>query len=201
MANELAYNAEKHEYSIDGKRIPGYSEVAKAMGITNYSGIPDYIMESARNFGTAGHYATRLWDEGRLDVNSLSLPLIPCLEAYKQMLLAYNVVIIKEYIENPICSFRYRFGTTPDRICLIEGEMSILELKFVSSLQPGIALQTAAQKLAAEEYYRIKIKNRYALQIAMDGKLRPLKPYKDKSDEGVWLNYLSAFNWKERNLK
>ena len=197
---KLTFDEANHAYKIDGAKIPSYSRISRSMGIVDYSDTPECFLESARRFGQSGHYATRLWDNKTIDIETLSAPLIPCLDAYKQFLLDYDVEIIPAYIETPICSFRYRYGVTPDRIYLVKGELSIVELKFVETMKPGTSIQTAAQKLAAEEYYKIKIKARYGLQITLDGKYK-LYPYKEKSDENVWLCFLGAFNWKDKNGK
>lgn len=197
MVNRLTFDEVEHIYRLNGVKIPGYSEISKITGIVDYGTTPEYFLEPARKFGTAGHYATRLWDKGILEETSLSAPLIPCLNEYKQFLQDYKVEILQEYIETPVCSFRYRYGTTPDRICLIKGGLSVLELKFVESMQPGTAIQTAAQKIAAEEYYKIKIKARYGLQIPLVGKCKP-HIYKDKGDENSWLCFLGAYNWRQK---
>jgi hypothetical protein len=197
--SKLIFKEDTHEYFLDGVKIPGFSEISKAMGISNYSGIPESVLEAARQFGVAAHYMTKLWDLADLDVKSMDAPLNPCLEAYKYFLKTYKVEIIKEYIENPICSYLYRYGVIPDRICLINGELSVLELKFVSKLVPAVALQTAAQKRAAEEFYKIKIKRRYALQITLEGENKKPVEYKDKGDDNAWLCFLGGYNWLRRN--
>ena len=196
---KFIFKEDTHEYFLDSVKIPGFSEIAKAMGIYDFSGVPETILEAARVFGDAAHYAARLWDLKDLDESTLDESLKPCLEVYKYFLTISHVEIIREYIENPICSYLYRYGITPDRICLINGELSVLELKFVSKLLPGVALQTAAQKRAAEEFYKIKIKKRYVLQITSSGKSYPPIEYKNKGDDNAWLCFLGAYNWLRRN--
>lgn len=197
---KLTFDEINHTYRLDGVIIPGYSQIAKSMGITDYGNVPDYFLEPARKFGQAGHYATRLWDNQTLNEVTLSEPLIPCLEEYKKFLQDNKVEIISDYIEKPICSVRYRYGITPDRICLIKGELSVFELKFVETMAPGAALQTAAQKMAAEEFYHIKIKKRYGVQISLKEQYK-LYPYTNKGDEQTWLCFLGAYNWKEKYAK
>ncbi len=196
----LTFDEVNHQYFLDGIKIPGYSEIATTMGIVDYSGVPGYNLEAARKFGTAGHYALQLLDENRLDESTLSSPLIPCVSEYKSFLSDFKVEIIPEYIERPVCSVRYRFACTPDRICLVKGELSVVDFKFVEAIQPAVELQTAAQKIAVEEFCKIKIKRRYALQIPMRGKCKP-HPFKDKADEQAWLCFLGAYNWRIRHGK
>jgi hypothetical protein len=136
-------------------------------------------------------------DKGTLDRGTLSNPLIPLLEGYEKFKKDFEVEIIPEYIENPICSFVYRFGVTPDRICLVKKELSVVELKTNTIMLASVKLQTAAQKKAAEEFYKIKIKNRYGIQFPLEGDYVPYQ-YKDKSDEYSWLSFLGAYNWLKR---
>jgi len=197
--DRLIFKDDTHEYFLDGVKIPGFSEIAKAMGVYDFSSVPETILENARVFGDAAHYAARLWDLKDLDEATIDEPLKPCLEAYKYFLTTYHVKIIPEYVENPICSYLYRYGVTPDRICVINDELSVLELKFVSKIMPAVCLQTAAQKRAAEEFYKIKIKRRYALQITRKGEFKPPVECKDKGDDNAWFCFLGAYNWLRRN--
>jgi len=193
MKNNLVFEPASHSYYLDGVIIPGYSEIAKAMGIVSYFG----DNTNAMNFGSAFHLATKFLDKGTLDRDNLDTPLVSLLEGYEQFKQDYLVEILQEYMENPICSFTYRFGVTPDRIALVRGELSIIEFKTNTEMPPSVKLQTAAQKLAAEEYYKIKIKKRYGIQFPLTGSYKPF-PYKDKSDEYAWLNFLGAYNWLKR---
>jgi len=197
---KLTFNPIEHTYRIDGVLIPGFSQVAKAMGINDFSGVPVNILEAARSFGDNLHYTTKLFDEKNLEESSLSQPLIPCLDQYKQFLKDNAVKIIRKYIEKPICSFRYRYGITPDRICLIGGEFAVLEIKTTTVIPKSVKLQTAAQVLAIEEYYGIRIKKRYGLQIPVEGKYK-LFAYTDDNDKSSWLCFLGAYNWLKENKK
>ena len=193
---KLTFNPIEHIYRLDGVVIPGFSEIAKAMGISDYSGASIEILEAARNFGKQMHLATKLWDEKNLGL--LPKPLIPWMETYKKFLKNYSVKIIQKYIEKPICSYRYRFGVTPDRICLVSGELSVLEIKTTTVMPNSVKLQTAAQTLAAEEYYGIRIRKRYGLKLS-PGDYK-VYPYKDEMDKQVFIAFLSAYNWLKKNV-
>ena len=194
--SRLIFNPITHIYRLDGVVIPGYSEISKAMGISDFSKVNPELLELARNFGEQLHVATKLWDLKKL--GTLPEPLEPCLEEYKSFLKDYAVKIIPKYVEKPICSYRYRYGVTPDRVVTIGGEYAILEIKTTTAMSNSVKLQTAAQALAAEEYYGIRIKKRYGLQILPD-KPYKLYPYKQESDKGSWLCFLGASNWLRGN--
>ena len=81
---------------------------------------------------------------------------------------------------------------------IFKGELSILEFKFVEVMSPGTAIQLAAQKLAANEYYGIKIIRRYALQLKLNGGFN-IEIYKDNSNENTFLCFLGGYNWLKKN--
>lgn len=196
----FTFDPETHIYRLDGSVIPGFSQVAEVMGITDYSGVREDYLELARVFGDALHYAAKLLDEEILDENTLSAPLISCLDQYRKFLKDYSVKILKRYIERPIYSYRYRYGITPDRICTINDKLSVLEIKTTTALPPGVKLQTAAQKIAAEEYFGLRIKKRFCVLLPLEGNYKPYV-FTNDNDYNSWLCFLGAYNWRKGNLK
>jgi hypothetical protein len=80
----------------------------------------------------------------------------------------------------------------------IKGVLTVIELKTVSSMNPTTALQTEAQRIAIEETYNIKIKQRWGLQL-IPGALPKLEPYIVLTDFTVWLSAVNFWHYKERN--
>lgn len=198
MKNRLVFKADTHEYFFDGVWIPGYSEIAQKMGISDFSMVPENILQRAQNFGTAFHLTVKLLDGDTLDESSVSPELFSLIDAYNKFKQEYFVNIKLEYIEKPVCSFIYRYGCTPDRICYVNGDLSIVEFKTSSTMPKSCALQTAAQEIAAEGFYGIHIKKRYGVHFSLDGKYKVYQ-YKDKADKQAWFAFLSAYNWLQKN--
>ncbi len=194
MALNLSFDPKKHIYRLDGVQIPSFSEIATAMGITQYYGDNQIAMD----FGTKFHLATKFLDKGTLNRKTINAPLIPLLEGYEKFKRDYGVKVIPEYIEIPICSYKYRFGVTPDRIYMVKDELSVVEFKTNTVMPVSATLQTAFQQIAAEEYYGIKIKCRYGVQFPLEGGYK-IFPYTNKMDLQTALCFLSSFNWLKKN--
>jgi len=188
------FDAEKHLYFIDGVNVPSFSEIAEANGLFNYSAVSEEVMQASGQFGSAAHKACQLWDLEQLDEESLSEPLIPYLDGWKKFRSEFGVVIYPQWIETPMFSLKYRFGTTPDRIVSIGNKMTVLEIKTTTTIQKAIAVQTAAQKLAFEENYG-SIKQRLAVQLVGDGKYK-IHEYKKLSDEAVFKSAVNVYYFK-----
>ena len=192
--NDFSFNKETHIYRLNNKIIPSVTQVLQAEGITDYS----YADESDREWGQAGHKITELWDRGVLDKRTVSKPLIPCLEAWKKFLSDFKVKVILDWIERPICSHRYRYGVTPDRLCLIDGIYTLVELKFASGIQKGTRIQLAAQKIAVTEYLKTQRIRRWALQITKEGKGIP-HFFNNKADESIWISAINLWRFRDEN--
>jgi len=196
--NKLTFNAEKHEYSIDGVVIPGYSRIAKDMGLVDYSNVSPADLEYKGQVGSAVHKAIFLHNEDTLDMDSLAEPVTGYFNSWLMFVELYKPTILIQYSENPICSFKWRYGVTPDIVAEIKGILTVLELKCVSAMNAVTALQTSAQKIALEETYNIKIKQRWGLQLKPDC-MPELKCYEKLSDTTAWLSNVNAWYWKKEN--
>lgn len=183
------FDKKNHIYRLDNQIIPSVTQILQAEGITDYS----YADESDRDFGQAGHKVTELWDKGILDIKTVSEPLIPCLENWKKFLKDFDVTIFPDVIEKPIYSLRYLFGTTPDRVGLVNDKVTVIELKFSRAIQRSTGIQLAAQAIAVTEHYRYgKVKQRMAVPL-LDGKPQF---FNDRQDETIFISALNLWRWK-----
>lgn len=197
--NKLTYNADKHEYSLDGVIIPGYSRVVKDLGLVDYSKCNQENLDYKQAVGTAVHKAIFLHNTDELDMDSLAEPVTGYFKSWLLFVDMYKAKVLTEFSESPICSFKWRYGVTPDIVIENKAGLIDLELKCVSQIQPTTALQTAAQKIALEETYNLKITQRWALQLIPDC-MPKLSVYEKISDATVWLSALNLWRWKKENL-
>ena len=110
----------------------------------------------------------------------------------------YQPKILTEYSENPICSFKWRYGVTPDIVAEQKEGLTVLELKCVTQMNPVTALQTTAQRLALEETYNIKIKQRWGLQLIPNA-MPKLAVYAKLSDYPAWVSTVNLWYWRKEN--
>jgi hypothetical protein len=192
----LTYDDAAHAYYLDGQRIPGVTGIIRQQLSPLHNGQSD-LMQRAANFGKAVHLATELWDKGTLDMATLDPELVPYLEGWRQFRTEHPGEILAN--EQPICSYKYRFGGTMDRIICAPVGPCLYDIKTGTTLDAGTGPQTAGYSLAAWEYLGIKIKNRWCIQLTADGyKLHQLK---DPADLPAFLSALNCFNWRNAHGK
>ena len=195
--NELKFDNEKHIYKLDGVIIPGYSQIAKDLGLTDYSHVNKSDLDWKAQVGKAVHTAIFLHNTDELDMDSLDETVSSYFKSWLMFKELYQPKILTQYSEKPICSFKWRYGVTPDIIAEIKELLTILEIKTVTSMNPVTALQTEFQKVAVEEYHKIKIKQRWGLQL-IPNSMPKLEPYTNLSDTTACLSLVNVWHLKER---
>lgn len=175
------------------------TEILKGAGLVDFSSVNETVLEAASNFGIAVHKATELWDKGTLDINSLSEPLIPYLEAWKKFRKDYNIDYKPEEIERKLYSKKWDFEGTPDRDPKeIKGEFVLPDIKSSTTMLPSVAIQTAAYQALYEENFDYKIKQRWGIQLLPDGTYK-IHIYKNLSDNTIFFSALNVYRWKKEN--
>ena len=193
----LEFDSINHIYKLDGVIIPGYSQIAKDLGLIDYSKVPLRNLEWKANVGKAVHTAI-FWDNtNELNMDSLDEVVSSYFKSWLIFKELYQPKILTEYSEKPICSVKWHYGVTPDIVVEVKGGLTIVEVKTVSSMNPITAIQTEAQKVAIEENYKLKIKQRWGLQLIPDT-MPKLEPYTKLSDHSEWLSAVNVWHLKER---
>ncbi len=187
---KFRFDKEKHLYFLDEIEIPSVTQILHAEGLTDYT----YCDNSDKAFGTAGHKVTELWDKGKLDIKTIAKSLIPCLEVWKKFLKDFDITIFPGAIEKPIYSSRYLFGTTPDRVGLVNNKVTVIEIKFTKTIQRSTGIQLAAQAIASTENYG-KVRQRIAVPLLSGTP----QFFNDRQDETIFLSALNLWRYKNGN--
>lgn len=192
---------DQHIYRLDGVIIPGCSEILKDARLSDYSRVRPEVMEAASLFGQAVHAACELFDKGVLDETSLSFPLIPYLDGWKNFRNNYQPVIVPDWIERATGSVKWRFGCKPDRVLLFRDKVCVVEIKSTAAIMPSVAIQLAAQKIAVEENYK-KVHRRIAVQLTGedDGCGYQFHEFKKPTDEETFICARKLYQWRKENL-
>jgi len=190
-----------HIYRLDGNIVPGYSQIIKELALSDYSHVPQAIMDAASLFGDAAHKACELDDLGTLDMDTLSAPLLPYLQGWANFKEDYKAIVIPEWVERVSGSVRWRFGCKPDRVLDFPKGLGVTEIKTTTTIMPSVALQTAAHKIVFEEETKKKIVLRYAVQLAPEApRGYRIKEFKNKTDEETFICARKLYAWKKENL-
>ena len=195
MASKLIFDEEKHVYSLEGRYLPGVSSILKKAGLVDLSGIPEEVLERARNFGIAVHKACELEDLGTLDIASLSEYVVPSLEAWRKFKVDAKVEV--EEIEMPVYSQRWWYAGKLDRVIVMDGKRLLVDIKSSSSVYPSMKIQLAGYKIAFEELSGAKIRGRLIVQLLPNGEYK-LHPCNDESDEQVFLAAVQIYKFTRK---
>ena len=187
------FEEERHLYLVNGVQIPSVSALMRPLTDLVYGPIDKEVLRAAAEFGTAVHACTEFDDEGALDPASVEPEWQPYLDAYRKWRADTRPEIL--HIEDRLgCS---KYAGTLDRICRINGQLWVVDLKTTSAIHPHVGVQLAAYVALAEKFYGGTYR-RAALQLRGDGtyKVHEFTSYKD---EICFNALLGIYHWKVEN--
>lgn len=207
----LTFDEAAHQYFWEGRPVPN---VTRIIGhLSNYSHIPEAVLERARQEGVAVHLMAELHFAGKLDLAALySDPAQAWLVPHYEALLKFIDESGFECwaAEKKMYHTTLGYAGTPDLIGIatklrdIRGPSNFdIKRSFLGG--PAIGLQTAGYtriwndtdaKKAKD--LRIPYSNRFALQLRKDGTYR-IQRYEDADDFVAFLACLQQHQWRERH--
>lgn len=195
----IEFNAERHEYRVNGLIVPSVTQVLSSVGLPDLSGIPAELLEWKAGLGSAVHKATELDDLGDLDEESLDLAIKPYLEAYRKFKIESGFVPLG--MEEAVYSKKYGFAGRLDRVGFF-GHKSILSLiDYKTGLVDvkTVGPQTSGYQTGWNEANETKdhIKARYALKLNKDATYRLIR-LDNKMDFQIFLNALNIYKWRNQ---
>lgn len=191
----LAYDADAHEYRVDGERWPSVTEILQPLN--ELDGIPAEVLRRAADFGTNVHLAVHLINTGRLDRASLDEALAPYVHAWEQWLLDSGAVVVASEVRVLHPTLRYA-GTMDSCVRLkARGKTTLhaVDVKTSATVPRTAALQTAAYREAYLRVRRDLHAKRYALHLRRDGTYRAI-PYDDTRDWSYFTSCLNLWRWR-----
>jgi hypothetical protein len=137
----LEFNAERHEYKLNGVVIPSVTQILKAAGLSDFSGVNADLLQRSANFGTAVHKAIELRSKGTLDNNSVD-------EGLKSYLLQWDAFASQFKFESKkqeivLCHESLKFAGTIDNLGEIDGVETLIDVK-TGTPRPSDIIQLCA---------------------------------------------------------
>jgi len=126
----IDFNAENHEYTLEGIHIPSMSELLELIS-SDYD-IPDFYAER----GTAVHSLTEAYDKG-MYFEELAGDLIPYMFAYEDFQEEHEVKI--ESIEEILFNRELLYAGRRDRLWIIDGDKHLTDIKTGGKYRQHIA--------------------------------------------------------------
>lgn len=167
---EITFNAENHEYFIEGNRKPSVSEIMRGMSDTYYSEISHRTLENASKRGTEVHKAIELFEKQNIRPD----------KDLKRYILNYRVakkIHQFEVINNELILSSDEYAGTLDMLAFIENELVLIDLKVTSKINWDLIEVQLAGYMKLCEYNQIPVTKAYVLHLTEKGfKFKEVKP-------------------------
>lgn len=186
----LVFQAEGHRYLLDGQPIPS---VTTLLGkLHSFAGVPEDVLEAARQRGTAVHRACHFLDEDDLDESQLTEQVAGYLSGWKRFKAESGCVIheCETMAAHPV----HRFAGTWDRVLSFPTfDRGTLDIK------TGEPHWVMGMQCAAYNALRGVLPSpRATLHLRVDGTYR-LKRWTDPSDWPAFLSLVTLHTLMEKH--
>lgn len=207
MDAAVQFDAEAHEYRVDGEQYDSVTQVLKPLSERLYRFVKAEDMARAAQLGTAVHMLIELDSRSILDESALDPQLQPYLEKWRQFRAQSGFIpLLNEQI---VFSRKYRIAGMLDLFGTLNGDAALIDAKRCASVPRTAGPQTAGYEILLRESMpdvvaraasgpgagRIK---RYALHLTPG--TRPgwaLVPFKDPNDARVFLSAATLTQWSK----
>lgn len=184
---------QSHIYRINGKRVPGFTEIARAIGI-----IPDnaFYTEAGRAEGVALHEWAHFLALGGVPKSEPDERIAGRVSAFRAFLKEsrFRFVGGEQMLYHPTLLY----CGTPDLWGDISGRMTVIDLKRGGKL-PWHPLQTAAYAELLRQS-GVDIRARRCLYLHEDGSYR-FDEHKDGADSGCWRAIVCAYHARSHYIR
>ena len=180
----LTFDKDLHQYYWNGAPVDSVTQILSGGGVSDYSQIPEHLIEEVQQRGTLVHAAAQAYDKlvgDRLvrleNLNWPQLPdrIRPYVSAYVDFRISTGIVPLKNEImgyNSELC-----YAGTADLIARMpDGRIMLIDLKS-GPLLPSVAIQTIAYAEMDEVKAQFPVLERHGLQLKNDGKFKFSLPY------------------------
>lgn len=198
----LEFDEPTHTYTLDGQVIPSVTQILKPLD--DYSNIPAFILEQARERGEYVHKACELYVWGTLDLDEVDEDYRPYIDSF--ILFIEETGFIAESVEQKIYHPKMKYAGTVDLQGIIPASGKnkdvkvLVDTKATSKIMPAVGPQTAGYLHAWNALYTDnQCDSRYVLHLKKDG--YEFQLLKSSDDLNVFFSCLNIHNFITRNQK
>lgn len=185
--------SEDHKYTVDGARVPGFTEICLALGIIQPS---PFYTEDGRKQGTAIHSWMLFLAQGNTAKIQPEQEIAGRIEGFKKFLYESRF----KFLGGEDIQFEpnLRYCCKPDLYGQLGTTNVVIEVKRGAVMKSHL-IQTVAQSLALKAG-GFRVHARYALYLKDSGDYRLIE-HTDKEDETRWKAIVGAYWAKSFYLK
>lgn len=190
MMTGLTFDEATHTYRFNGVVVPSVTQILKGVGLIDENRwATDWHMTRGRYI----HKATELWDQGRLDMDSVDPEIAGYVQSYILFRATSANLEIKR-IESRVHHELMWVAGTLDREIALNGCPALLDIKS-GQPEPWHGLQLSGYALCCGWEWTHK---RFGLYLKKDGSMARLEEYTDPYDDKHFFSALDLFNWKNQ---
>lgn len=182
---QLQFDAETHTYTVDGRVYPSVTQIIKAAGIIDDT----RFNEEATNRGTLIHYATAMYDLGKLDEAGVPDDVRPYLEGWERFLRETKCEIVS--VEKRVYHPTWEYAGTLDREVRLHHRDGLLDIKS-GTPQAWHTVQSAGYAIASGRYCK-----RYGVYLDANGGYKLESHDDDPGDQRLFMSALAIFQFKQ----
>ena len=184
MARLLFHN-EKHEYILEGEKLPSVSHILRFMSRDIYEEMNQYNVDSAARRGSSVHEACEILDKYK--TVECDDEYVPYVQAYIKFLKEHSVEW--EDIEKQYYHKTRLYAGTIDRFGIVGGAKALVDIKTSCTVHKPLAkAQLNAYEDMRESQGLETAEKLLCLQLMKDGKYRLYEAAKDMSEfDACWL--------------
>ena len=146
---KIDFNEDKHEYSVNGVKVPSVSEILAPLNADRYGEINQAVLRSAAERGKAVHELCEAIDYG-IDTDEDEMPEIQgYVDAYYQFLFDHDVEW--SMVEQIVACYRGIEGEPPiyagtiDRFGIVDGKAAVVDIKTYASMTTEAQMTASCQ--------------------------------------------------------
>lgn len=169
MRYELLFDEEQHKYFLDGELVPSVTQICAPLTAEKY-GAGQAIIQMAARRGTAVHEYCEMIDYGAMP-DEVEPELVGYINAYVKFLRDYRPEW--HYIEKQLADVQFQFAGTLDRMGVIDGKKTTVDIKTTASMDRvskiSLAVQMAGYGILAISNDMGEVEQSLGVQLKKDG--------------------------------
>lgn len=177
------FNTDCHEYRSEaGLWIPSLTQVLAASKIVDHDGIPEATLRNAADRGTRCHWHTECYDvDGFTPPPWTPEEELIRFNGYKEWKHRNNFIPDRVELAVVFSVYGMQCACTVDRVGTLNGEPTIVELKFTYAPEKYWGIQLAGQEIAINGRTEIGAYKRVVCHVNSKGKAKTI-PFNDPYD-------------------
>lgn len=188
-ARDLTFDEASHTYRVGGALVPSVTTILRPL--SDFSGIPQDVLEWKRNLGQRVHFACQLDDEHDLEEASVEHDVAPYLAAWRKFIAESGARVVHN--EQRVYEPTMRYAGTLDNVLELQGYRWLVDKKTSIATPIAAGPQTAAYLRALNDP---SVTRRAAVRLRPDGTYR-FDPLSGADDWSAFLSCLTLLRFKE----